>query len=276
MQLKLIFQKLFKVNGVSLLSGGLIMMFCWLLAQWTWVIFSPKPGHPDAGKFELTATDALSSNIVGNLFGEGDKVNNTVAKRTETSFNLRLRGVFASTGSLPAFAILSVDGKLDLPVKEGDEIETGLLLEAVYPDYVHLRHNGVLERLDLDSQSGGLKSAPNLSVFKLDVQSRGKGNYGISKNELNQALQNPNQLSQLGGFSSQPGKEGMVVFFAPTGTLANKLGLQQGDVVLRVNGQSVNNNGDINHIYQQLQNLRQVRLEGLRSGGPLQLNYEIQ
>ena len=269
-------QHLLQGRGSSFLSAGLIVLLCWLLAQWTWLVFSPKSNRAPHSEAFLSAQTAADAIIVRHLFGGGVSEEDSPPERPVTSSNLKLRGVFAAIGALPAFAILSVDGKVDQPVKAGTVIAPGLVLEAVYPDYVEVRRQGVAERLELEKKTSAPSSVSNSPDFRLNVQSRGPGNYGFSKNELNQALQDPNQFANLGRFSSQPGQAGMAVVYAPHGSLANKMGLQQGDVVLRVNGQPVNSNGDVSRIYQQLQQMRQVRLEGLRSGKSLLLNYMIQ
>ncbi len=197
-------------------------------------------------------------------------------QRSATFSNLKLHGVFAAIGSLPAFAILSVDGKPDQPVKVGTEIAAGVVLAAVYPDRVEVRRNGVVERLNLETKAAGPSGVAKEVDFRLNVQSRAPDSYSFSRNELNQALQDPKQLANLGKFVARQGKKGMAVEHAPRGSLAEKLGLQQGDVVVQLNGQPVASNEDIGQFYQQMNMAGQARLSVLRGGKPLLLTYSIQ
>jgi general secretion pathway protein C len=54
-----------------------------------------------------------------------------------------------------------------------------------------------------------------------------------------------------------------------------KIGLQHGDVLQKVNGQEISSTGDVLQAYQQLQQAGTVRLEILRSNRPTTLTYEI-
>ena len=128
----------------------------------------------------------------------------------------------------------------------------------------------------MESRAGTPNDGYKTQDFKLNVQSRSPGRYTLSGNELNQVLQDPKQLVNLGRLTMQPGKKGLVVEDAPRGSLADKLGLQQGDVVLQVNGLPLSSNEDITHFYQQLNKVGQVRLICMRSGKALVLNYTIE
>ena len=61
----------------------------------------------------------------------------------------------------------------------------------------------------------------------------------------------------------------------PPGSLAERLGLQQGDVIRSVNGKPLASPADFAQIYQQ-QGQSQIKVEGIRGGRPLNLNYNVQ
>lgn len=218
------------------------------------------------------ASDVIST---ANLFGRTLVSASLPVLGGATFSNLKLHGVFAAVGSLPAFAIMSVDGKLDQPVKKGVEIVPGVLLAKVYPDYVEVSRSGALERVNLEGKAGGPNGATKEVGFRLNVQTQSTGNFSFSRNELNQALQDPKQLANLGKFVARSAGAGMAVEDAPRNSLAEKLGLQRGDVILRLNGQPVSSNEDISRFYQQMSQTGQVNLALLRSGSPQQLNYAV-
>lgn len=271
-----ILRQFFLVRWNSLLSGGLIVLLCWFLAHWTWLVLTPKAKRPPVEATLLSAPAAADVVLASHLFGRASGESSAPESQPTAFSNLKLHGVFAAIGSLPAFAILSVEGKPDQPVKEGMAIAPGVVLAAVYPNRVEIRRKGVIERLNLETKAAGSSSVAKDADFRLNVQSHAPGNFSFSRNELNQALQDPKQLAILGKFVARTGERGMVVEDAPRGSLAEKLGLQQHDVVFQMNSRPVSSNEDIGQFYQQLSQTGQVRLRGLRGGKALTLNYSIQ
>jgi S1-C subfamily serine protease len=63
---------------------------------------------------------------------------------------------------------------------------------------------------------------------------------------------------------------------APSGSLAQKLGLQPGDIIKKVNGQNVASPGDLARLYTQFATLSLVQAEVQRGTATLQLSYAIQ
>lgn len=208
------------------------------------------------------------------LFGQSVGMDAVTSAPPRTFSNLKLQGVFAAIGSLPAFAIVIVDGKPAQPVQVGREATSGVVLEEVHPDYVVFRRHGVMERLNLE-QNVSTPAGAGDAEFKLNVQSRGGNSFMFSRNELNMALQDSKQLANLGRMSPYP-SGGMLVESVTPGSLAGKLGLQMGDVVKNFNGQPVKSNEDVHRFVQQLSQLSQARLFVMRGGSAMQLQYQIQ
>lgn len=256
------------------LNIGLLAVFCWLLAQWTWRVLPPK-SRPLAAGTQLLSAPAAAEKLAGShLFGRAAGFSAPVATQVSSSSNLKLQGVFAALGSLPAFAILSVDGKPAAPFQAGKEVSPGLMLESVQPDHVILRRQGAQERINLQNAVAVASPAAS-NEFKLNVQQRGGSSFTLSRKELNLALQDAKQLANLGRMSPQPGS-GMLVDDAQPGSLASKLGLQAGDVVKNFNGQPVKSNEDVQRFVQQLGQLAQARVFVMRGGTVMQLQYQIQ
>src|SRR5437868_4433835 len=74
--------------------------------------------------------------------------------------------------------------------------------------------------------------------------------FSFARKDLDTALRDPGQLGYLGQIGVAPGG-GVRLDAAPPGSLAAKLGLQPGDVIRRVNGQSISSPGDLARLYQQ-------------------------
>jgi membrane-associated protease RseP (regulator of RpoE activity) len=155
----------------------------------------------------------------------------------------------------------------------------------VHPEYAVLSRDGVRERIDLEKPSRiassntampgarGGRSAPG--GFKLNVSRSGSNNYTISRKELDQALGDPSQLNYL-GMIGPPVKDGVRMEAAPPGSLAQKLGLQPGDIIKKVNGQKVASTGDLARLYTQFGQLSLIQAEVLRGGATVHLSYSIQ
>jgi len=136
----------------------------------------------------------------------------------------------------------------------------------------------VRERIDLEARrtvAASQSPAGRSAGFKLNVARSGANNYSLSRKELDDALRDPNQLGYLGQIGVPPGG-GVRMEAAPNGSLAQKLGLQPGDVIRKVNGQSVASPGDLARLYTQFATLTLVQAEVQRSGATLQLSYAIQ
>jgi len=63
---------------------------------------------------------------------------------------------------------------------------------------------------------------------------------------------------------------------APPGSLAQKLGLQPGDVIKKVNGQAVASTGDLARLYTQFATTSAIQAEVQRGPATVQLSYSIQ
>ena len=280
----------FSRRWIGLTSFSLLVLICWLLANWTW-IFWPRAQNASAASVNQAmpmSTPASAAEIIArHLFGEPNAEVAIAAPVVVASpLNARLKGVFAGVPPFPAFAILNFDGK-DQPVKVGTEIVPGAILETVFPRHILLRRNGAIEKLEFegDAQAGSPRlamaagqMAPRLpappSQFRLNVQSVNQNTTALSRGELQSALQDPRQLTNIGRVQDNPGG-GVSVQEAPPGSLLQKLGMLDGDVIRSLNGVPVNSQADLMRLYQHFGQVGQVKVDGLRAGTPLQLNYNI-
>jgi general secretion pathway protein C len=150
----------------------------------------------------------------------------------------------------------------------GETILPGVTLEQVNPDYVTLRRGGVMEKLLLEQKGQPLGSQ---NTAKLNVQREGQGRFGVSRNELDKVLSDPNQLVNAGRVTPVPG-QGMRVEEAGSGSLMSQLGLQGGDMIRQVNGKPVGQSADLLQSYREG---GQIKLEGTRNGQPFEYNYTV-
>jgi len=246
--------------GAPLLNLLLLLALAALLAHWTWRFVAPVPPVPASGaRADVRLDAALASLRAAHLFGAAQ---GQAAASTEqaTSLNLKLRGVFAALGGLPAMAILGVDGQ-DQAVATGYEVVPGVVLDAVAPDHVILLNRGVSERLDLEAVGRPLTLAD--------------GDIPVSRQEIDQALANPKKLG-VQAQAGTGGQPGLLLATVDGNGLAARLGLQSGDRLSTVNGSAVANVQDLARQLSATANVQRVTVVGERQGKPLLLTFRLQ
>jgi len=243
------------------------------LAHWTWVLAVPRQDNAAVRLGQVDAATAGSIIAAAHLFGHSTQP--AVAHNSDgADLNIRLKGVFAALGRIPSYAIINAGGKTDLAVRAGDEVQPGLQLQAVHSQYIVVSHAGALQRINLEQK--GLSQTPGqLGASRIGISAVGYNAYRISRSDLTAALQGQNATTNLGKLGSAPGG-GLQVTEASSGSMAEKLGLQAGDVLRQINGQYVSSTADLSRMYQQLQQVSQIQLELVRSGKPIQLRYTVQ
>ena len=127
--------------AVSLLTLASVSLLGVVLAYWTWVWFAPA-AEPRAGAAPFQTSGVAPA---GEIFGVARR-EQTAA--TPTGIAIRLLGVVAATGNQPGYAVVQLDAKRILAVLEGNEIDPGVRLAEVHPNYVVLERGGARERLE--------------------------------------------------------------------------------------------------------------------------------
>lgn len=100
----------------------------------------------------------------------------------------------------------------------------------------------------------------------------------VSRELMQEHFANPVMLSSQGRVTPyivQGERQGFRLSRLQPNSLLQKIGLQHGDVLQKVNGQEISSTGDVLQAYQQLQQAGTVRLEILRRNRPTTLTYEI-
>lgn len=238
----------------------LLLTLAALLAHWTWRFAAPVPPKlPADARADIRLGAELDALRAARLFGAAAGQSGAVAEPL-TALNLRLRGVFAALGGLPALAIMSIDGQ-DQAVGTGNEVQPGVVLDAVAPDHVILLNRGVRERLDLEAV--GLP----LALANVDIP--------VTRQEIDLALANPQTLGVQVRTGAGP-LAGLVVTQVDGTGLAARLGLQSGDTLRMVNGSPVANMQDLARQLSGTTGVQRVTLVGERQGKTLILSFRLQ
>lgn len=280
-------------------SGWLLLLalgwLCWSAARLLWLVLAPPlaPALPVLPLQNLTGSVTDNSSLFA-IFAEPDPV----AQSVQPPPNVILKGVLLADPESSSSALLDVNGMVK-NYRIGDSLqETGYTLVAVdwnavviadgaakqsvisMADAMPLDQRGMAanaignQRLP-DNSNNGLASGlpqpvdiPNLG--NIDANNNGDANNSdVNKsNDTNSAIdkavnelqENPaGYLSRMGVMASGEGYQ--VTAAMPSG-LRNRLGLEPGDRVMSVNGQSVGNNpGQDANVLQQVQKSGEAQIE---------------
>lgn len=256
----------------TLVMVALVLLIAWQLAHWTWVFVAPR-SVAIAPPPDTTVDLALAARLFGGTLSGGGTT--TVA----SSSSLRLKGVVAPTPGVAASAIFNTGSGRDLSVYVQGDVQPGVKLVEVLPGAVVVSRNGIRERIELDvrraSAGPGAATAGRPTGFRVNVARTAGNQFAFSRRELDDALKDPAQLSYLGRIGVVP-NVGVKLEDAGPGSLAQKLGLQAGDLIKSVNGQPIASTGDLARLYTQFSTLNGIQAEVLRGGATVQLTYAIQ
>jgi type II secretory pathway component PulC len=250
---------------------ALVLVLAYQLAYWTWQVFSPPSRiAPPSAQADVDMA------AIARLFGAAAPGETATA----SSGGLRLKGVVAPTPGVEASAIFSTGIGKDIAVYIGREVQPGVKLVEVNPDHVIVERAGVRGRIDLETPraSAVASNAPGARTqgFKLNVARSGTNNFTLSRKELDTALRDPSQLNYLGAIGGVAPTGGVRMEAAPPNSLAQKLGLMPGDVIKKLNGQTVASAGDLARLYTQFGTLSMIQAEVQRGSATVQLSYAIQ
>jgi len=188
--------------------------------------------------------------------------------KKKTKLSLGLIGTFVSGNSSQAI-IEDTRKKVQEEFALGEKIFEVATLEKIYRDRIEIRHDGELEILTIDdSATMGAGAASDVDEeFVVDEQ------------ELISALDNlPLLLTQARAVPYfKDGKSiGLRLFAIKNGSLYDKVGLKNGDILKSINGQSLGDISQAMKLFERLREDRDVVLELERNRTPRKVRYRIQ
>ena len=162
-------------SGVGAIVVGL------LLARWTWILFAPNSFAV------LPAKSDVAWNASDTLFGMPAVSGAAVASSDTESGNMHLVGIF--TGS-QGFAVFKIDEKTQRGVALGEEVFKGTKLTEVGTDYAVLEHNGISQRVKLESKASNKDSLVSEHSSAVSGVSQAVAGW----NQANQEIQNKQKI----------------------------------------------------------------------------------
>jgi general secretion pathway protein C len=207
-----------------------------------------------------------------------------------SSLRATLVGTVVASDKDWSFAVIT-----DINNRSTDAYRNGdmLLLEArivdILPYRVYLDRNGVREYLELQDKSQpktpgttpavAQASDPSMDGIGEGIKKVNEDNYVIQRGEIEKTLSNLNSIAMqariVPSFTNGE-SDGFKLFAIRPGSLYSKIGIQNGDVIHKINGFPMNSPDKALEIYQKLKSASSIEVEVTRNGRSKKLNYQIQ
>jgi general secretion pathway protein C len=180
-----------------------------------------------------------------------------------------------------------------------EEVEgTGARVKAVEWDRVILTRNGKDEILELKPAEGDTRTASlgrgsgdnsplrgrsrggamQRQIPDEHIQATGENEYLIDRSEVDNALENMSQLfTQIRAVPHFEGGEstGFRLFAIRSGSLFDKIGLKNGDIIQKINGNPMNDPSKAMQLLDELRNESSLSVEVIRNRQPQTLSYQF-
>lgn len=272
---------------IRVINGAVLLLLTATMAQWTWTLVSPPQSGTvvpiSESPIAASASYNLDQLLAAELFGRVEKTPvQSLEEIPISSLNLVLTGVVAANKD--SLALISVNGKEQMPFAIGEEIISGAVLDAIYPDRAIIVRHGIRESLMLRESVPTLPTSAfmpppsrNLSrTQSTPVRHLGGNNYQLNRDTIARQLRNPKFLSQALIVPTAGG--GFAIRSIKPGSLYEKIGLKRGDVIKKVNGKTINTMNDVMNLYRQvgdINNFSNINVEISRNGHQQQLQYQL-
>jgi len=260
----------------------LVAMLSWVVSGWLLPSDELKPfGLSQNTRAAATTLPDITGLLTVPLFGKIRLLQSSkpVVQKPKpvvvSRLNIKLLGtVVAGENSA---AIIAVAKRREQQVFFiGDRIQPGVILKEVEAEAIVVERGGKLERISLE-QSVKLTSIP-MSGFAASPASAQPTSIKMSRPHLQQQLQNfpalMTQAKALPHFVNGKPKGFAITQIAP-GSLYQQAGLQNGDIILSVNGKQITGAKQAMNMYQTLKSAAAIDLELIRAGQVRQIHYDI-
>ena len=214
-----------------------------------------------------------SSILERGLFGEGKGPSGAPVQETYSAYTL----IGTIEGESFAGAVLADATNLQAFYRLGQKLPDGAQLVTVKRDKVVLkRPDGAPVEIQIvdDTKIVNIaKAVPGSGVRKV-----GEGRFMVDQREIASSTENLNQvLTQARALPyMEAGKTvGFRISEIVPGSIYDKIGLANGDVIQRVNSEDVSDPGKFFQLYQGLKDEKRISIDLLRNGQRQSLNYDV-
>jgi len=218
--------------------------------------------------------EKISAIKTRNIFGIKDEpkkeANKEIVKKI-TPLKFRLVGTLITPGVLPIAIIEDSTAKKQDAFEVNEKIFDKAILKEVFPEKVLLDRDGTIETLELQ------EGLPKASDGESNIQAS-DGTFTVPEDEITQALANlPVLLSQARAvpYFRNGQSIGMRLYAIKAGSLYEKLGLKNSDIIKEINGSVVNDPTKALKLFEDLKSQRQIKVQVEREGQDVPLQYQV-
>jgi general secretion pathway protein C len=137
---------------VALATGASLFLLAMIGAYWTWQWLGPAHVMRLPAAVSTVAKADSASDLFGNSVLPADSA-------LVSGSGIRLLGSVVANAGHTGYALLRIDPRLTMAVREGDEILPGLRLAGVARNHVILERGGVRETLAWPAKAGATEPA---------------------------------------------------------------------------------------------------------------------
>lgn len=213
--------------------------------------------------------------VTSNMFGRS-KTDGAVRPPVQPTTPMKLRLVAINEiSSGNRLAILEDTQKQNQDVFDVNEDVFGQgKVVAILGDSVRIEHGGKIETLTLEDAPSVAGSAPGPAGPASDDQT----DFTVAEDELSAALANlPQLLSQARAvpYFRNGQSIGMRLFAIRSGSMYEKLGLKNGDIILSVNENSLSDPAQALKLFEQLKSERSINVKLERNSQNMDMRYNV-
>lgn len=213
-----------------------------------------------------------------------------------TPLKLKLWGVALHENKISSYSIIEDLGAHKQGVYGiNAAVPGGATVKSIEWDKVILSHNGKDEILELASKTAvggaagggtaakvaaaGSPGSASAAPTGAGIQSTGENEFSVPRAEVDSALENMSQLfTQIRAVPHFEGGQsiGFRLFAIRRGSLFDRIGLKNGDIITSINGTEMNDPARAVGLIQELRDVNNLRVGAIRNQQPLDLSYNIQ
>lgn len=221
-----------------------------------------------------------SGPAMGSMLGGGSDL-----RAPKTSLPLKLVGtVIDPEGKYRLAAIELQDSKEQKLFKMGDQV-SGAMISAIFRNKLILNRQGRMESLEVEFGEGAGMGGRGAAMAAKgtpgqDVSQLSDTDYSVSKRYLESQLASMNQLltdvRAVPNMTKEGATDGFKIFAIRKGSLFDKIGLQNQDVVKRINGIELNSAEKGLELFQALRNETDFNVDLVRNSQKSSMRFSVQ
>jgi len=267
------------------LELSLVLLIAWSLASYLVPTHETSPHQTVSSKPNSTKPQPVSINhtpIFGHISSKPKPQATTIQKPKPVHISpltMQLLGTIVAGKHSAAIIRINTGAKQRMFALH-DTLQPHVTLEQVEAQSITVNHNGTLETIYLKKDAAAHHAMPTHTPTPSTATPPSyQARQTIHRSYLNRNLHNfPKLLSQarVVPHFNQGKPDGFVINNIAPNSLYQHIGLRDGDIILKVNGQAITSAQQGMQMYQALQNASSIDLELRRNGATLPIHYQIQ